>query len=384
MASGSSTSPSPLFGHMRFLDSSFERNRQKRRIFGRALGVRDILHSTRSLYRRDNIDELVSTTQPTTQPQARSVVWSPHLQQDGAATKPVQKRDGYDLASGSGSFRPDTSSLLDEKDEHEHSHAIHRTRPLTPEHSSQYRSESERPVADVSSQFPRPPSSLKRTKTSFSIPTSMTVSDPCDQPLHTQSGSPIPPRKDSRTGVILNLVDQRTTKGNDFRDSIQSVTAYVTADYSSERATTPTLTLTSWLSDPDGPPDDLASWNTPATKPPQQPRHGSVSASTRPQLGPRSKTTPIYSTAVPPQEMPDAAYERILREKLRHHAGQVKKRLDTSTYYSPTVRQNEIEVHLAFVRAAEEILKQSPVWHGSANVTGIANTETKLKYLLET
>ena len=145
--------------------------------------------------------------------------------------------------------------------------------------------------------------------------------------------------------MFLDLVEQ-TTKASDSRDSIQSVTAYMSAENSSEK-----LTMTFWLSDAEGPPDVLASWNRPGTNP-QMPHVDSVSAASRPQMGSRSKTTPVYSNPFTPQEQSNAAYDRIRREKLRHHAGLVKKRVDTSTYYSPTARQDEIEFHLAFVRAA--------------------------------
>ena len=233
------------------------------------------------------------------------------------------------------------------------------------------------------------------------------ISDPRPRPLHLQHRPEIPLRKDSlpvdqrrkdsipaERQVFLDLVEE-TVKSGHFRDSTQSVTAYVSAEYSSEMTVASTLSMTSWLSDPDGPPDDLAPWNRPSTsmKTPtidsllatSQPNTDSLAVPTpaRPGVGPRSKTAPIYSNAMAPVEQEDAAYDRILREKLKHHAGQVKKRLDTSTYYSPTVRQNEIEVHLAFVRAAEEILKQSPIWYGSATPAGGAIDQgARMNYLL--
>ncbi len=415
---------------------------RKRKVFERALASsravsRDLLHTTRSLYRRDHVNELV----PRMEPRADVLQAKPPLaREDAGAIRPLNGDDG-DLTLQLRSFIPGITLVTDENEEYPDS--IRRTRPLTPPEDSRGRAS---PILEIHSLFPRPPSSvkrsdstrrsrpltpengdgrqnsspethslfprppssvkgprppssMKRSKTEFSPPHSKTPSDsksqpksknsskskisydasqPTDSPLNVNSRPPIPPRKDSlpQRRVGFNLLDQVTN--GDMRDSIQSVTAYVSADYS-EIPTTPPLTMTSWLSDPDGPPDDLASWNQPSTA--QQRRgdrsKGSAPAATRPQMAPRSKTTPTFNTAVPPAELPDARYERILREKLRHHAGQVKKRLDTSTYYSPTVRQNEVEIHLAFVRAAEEILKQSPIWHGAQD------DAMKLRYLLE-
>ena len=365
---------------MAYLDNRLGQDVPKRRMLGRALGVsRDILHSTRSLYRRERADELVSTIGPL----AQAKLPVAHVKEDNGASKIMHSEKRSDMTLQLDGLSLDFPSPVDRREEH--SHSIHRTRPLSPEQGSQSgskaesrsQSQSQRPSTHANPLFSPAPPSLARSKTSFSIPKPSTSyeapSETRGQPLRLPSRPEIPPRKDSlplERRVLLDLVDQ-TTKAGDFRDSTQSVTAYVSAEYSSE-----TLSMTSWLSDPDGPADELASWNRPVASP-QMPHVDSVIASARPQMGSRSKTTPVYSTAVAPQEQPNAAYERILREKLRHHAGQVRKRLDTSTYYSPTVRQNEIEVHLAFVRAAEEILKQSPIWHGSLDES------TKIKYLLD-
>ena len=179
---------------------------------------------------------------------------------------------------------------------------------------------------------------------------------------------PLPPRKDSlHNRAFLNVVDQPTK----VVDSTQSVTAYVSAEYT-EIATTTSLTHTSWLSDPDCDTDDIlapianGNWANGPTR-------------ARPKLGSRSQTTPVYKTTdIAPPELPDAAYERILREKLRHHAGQVTKRLGVTTFAIPhTMQGNDIETHLAFVRAAEELLKQSPVWRAGGDHTA------RMNYLLE-
>lgn len=371
--------------------ASFGQNVRKRKLFERAFAStrtisRDIVHTTRSLYRRDHVNELVSTVEPQTSVNAvASKPWPASDGYDDGPSKAVNGDDGGDLTMQLKSFSPGATRFSNENEEYPNS--INRTRPVTPENNEDH----ETPLPALHTLFPRPPtgaSSLKRSNSEYQPRKAQSSSqspEGMQQAFHVQFHRPsIPPRKESlpKQRVYLNLVDQSSRSRK--RDSTQSVTAYVTAEYTSDAPATPTLTMTSWLSDPDGPPDDLASWNRPIV--PQQPINsvatqpssGAVgSAATRPQMAPRSKTTPVFSTAVPPVELPDAAYERVLREKLRHHAGQVKKRLDTSTYYSQTVRQNEIEIHLAFVRAAEEILKQSPFWRGPND------DMMQMKYLLE-
>ena len=373
-----SRAPPSIADRNPFESSTGQQNMRKRKFFERAFASsraasRDMFHTTRSLYRREHVSELISTIEP---PQDVVQVKPSAPEQDDEAMKTASGDDG-DLTLQLKSFIPGVKPTMNETDEH--SDSIHRTRPLTPEANDQR--EIQQP--DMYTLFPRPPSPLTRSKTQISQSNKSkrlgyVPPDPTERPSHVQFRPPIPPRKDSlpQKRALLNLVDQSTSKG-DMRDSMQSVTAYVSAEYS-EIPATPTLTMTSWLSDPDGPPDDWASWNRPikALQPVSE-NTGSVSATTRPQLGPRSKTAPGYSTVEAPTELTDAAYERVLREKLRHHAGQVRKRIDTSTYYSPTVRQNEMEIHLTFVRAAEEILKQSPIWHGAPDDT------MKMKYLLE-
>ena len=51
--------------NMGSLGNSFGQDVRKSKMLGRALGLsRDILHSTRSLYRRERANELVSTIEP--------------------------------------------------------------------------------------------------------------------------------------------------------------------------------------------------------------------------------------------------------------------------------------------------------------------------------
>lgn len=421
--------------------SSAQNARRHQNFLGRAIGAsRDLLRNTRSVSRREYVSELASTTiEPRAWPKPPN---SPAHAMGHDGEVPLAKSEaGANTAMDFEAAVPDVP--LPPGLEHEIP-SFHRTRPLSPEGGARIenmpgsRSQNLLPIKDGLNPLSlHPPSSLKKPKTTFNIPQASSTQAGAsvsraptgagtshapmevkfDNPLRPRphptvrfpsatanlipSRPEIPTRKDSLPAerrVLQDLVDQ-TVRSGDFCDSRQSVTAYVSAEYSSDLTHVSTLSMTSWLSDPDGPPDDLVSWNQPATarrdsvtavdpSESARPQVETLLAPPRPSLAPRSKSSPIYSNVMAPQEQSDARYERILREKLRHHAAQVKKRLDTSTYYSPTVRQGEIEVHLAFVRAAEEILKQSPIWYGSSQagdggLGGGMDEGARIRYLLQ-